>query len=543
MDRGASDGRETGSVAAIDGLARATARWHAKHAFVAAFVLVSAAKLWLAANLSPFGDEAFYWQESRQPAWSYSDVPGLTAWLIAAGESIGGHSTLAMRSWFLVLGGAVPWMMVLFARRCFGADAGWQAGLWTLAMPLAGTLGVLALPDVPLTFAALLALIALERALRTQSTAAWALVGLALAMAWLAHYRAAMLLASGFVLFIASPGGRAQWRRSGLWLALALSAFGLLPLVWFNLAHDWHGLGFQFVERHPWAFHADALVQPLEQALVVTPLLFIALLAALAHAWRRRREGLPWDLLAWIAGSSLMAWFLLGLFADAERFRVHWPLQAWLPLLAAVPVMLRVWRPGLRRAFAIAGGGLGVLGGMMVMAWLAAATLPASTPPAWSDPFPRHFVGWNEAGAAARRLLAADRDGNILLVADNFMLAAELDFAFDGTRPVFALDSPLNAKHGRAAQLALWDRDEAALHRHAGRRVLLAVDETALRERDRAAWLDALCRRVAVLEPVERLDLFDGRKRIAFLTGVVPAAGEAAGCAYPSRAGSFPWAL
>ena len=156
------------------------------------------------------------------------------------------------------------------------------------------------------------------------------------------------------------------------------------------------------------------------------------------------------------------------------------------------------------------------------------STLPSTA--AWGSPyamlaphkaFPRHFVGWNEVGDAARALIAQEPNAT-LLVADNFMLAAQLDFAVDATRPVYTLDSPLNAKHGRATQLALWSIDETALRAHGGRRVLLAVEVTALRERDRAAWLDGLCRRVADLQLVHSIDLFDGRKRIRFYRGRVP---------------------
>jgi hypothetical protein len=56
-----------------------------------AFVALFLVKLMLVARLSPFGDEAFYWQESRHLAWGYSDLPPLTAWLIPLGETVAGH--------------------------------------------------------------------------------------------------------------------------------------------------------------------------------------------------------------------------------------------------------------------------------------------------------------------------------------------------------------------------------------------------------------------------------------------------------------------
>ena len=54
--------------------------------FLGVWALVQVFKLGLASQLAPFGDEAFYWQESRRLDWGYSDLPPLTAWLIRAGE-------------------------------------------------------------------------------------------------------------------------------------------------------------------------------------------------------------------------------------------------------------------------------------------------------------------------------------------------------------------------------------------------------------------------------------------------------------------------
>ena len=176
--------RDQGSVAV--GLAR----WRA--VFVIAFALLCIARLMLAATLSPFGDEAFYWQESRHLAWGYSDLPPLTAWLIRLGESVAGHGLLGMRWPFLLIGSALPWLVRSFARDAFDERAGWQAALLCLALPLGGSLGVLALPDVPLTVAIMLAMVALQRALDRDRLRDWCLLGAALAVCWLAHYRAAM---------------------------------------------------------------------------------------------------------------------------------------------------------------------------------------------------------------------------------------------------------------------------------------------------------------------------------------------------------------
>lgn len=499
----------------------ATSRW--RWSFVVAFLLLLLLKGWIAATLSPFGDEAFYWQESRHLAWGYSDLPPLTAWLIRLGETVAGHGLLGMRWPFLLIGSALPWLVVAFGRAAFDARAGWQGGLLCLALPLGGSLGVLALPDVPLTVSIMLALLFLLRALRHDRLFDWLLFGAGLALAWLTHYRAAMPIMVGALFMLVTPRGRAQWRRGGFWLAMGVAALGLIPLAISNWYQHGAGLDFQLVNRNPWSFHADALVQPLEQALACTPLLYALLLWTAWRCWRRRGEGGPWDLIGVVSFGFVGLYFVLGLFADDLRFRAHWPLPGYLPLLVALPVLLREtvarrgWRMLCIAAFALAGlGQLTVLGYL----WLAASP-GAAQALASSKAFPSNFVGWHEAGAVAKQQLAAHP---AVLVADNFMLAAELQFQLGADTPVYSLDSPLNVKHGRAPQLAIWGRDEVALHRaHAETPMLLAVDEVALRSRERPDWLGSLCGRIDRPQLLQRLDLFQGRQHMAFYLGRVPA--------------------
>lgn len=508
-------------------------RWRA--AFWVVWTALLVVKLVLAAHLAPFGDEAWYWQERRHPAWGYSDLPPLTAWLIATGEALFGHGVLAMRAPFLALGALLPLVVVRIARDLFDDTDAWRAGLLALGLPMLGTLGIFALPDVPLTFASALALLAIERAARTHHLRDWALLGVALAFAWLAHYRAAMLLAAGFTFFALMPRGRALWRDPGLWLALAIMCLGIVPILVFNATHDWAALDFQLVQRNPWSFHADALVQPLEQALVCTPLFYLLLLWALWRLWRKRGQiqlvgkitvsdpFCSWDLLLCCAAVPILAYFVLGLFADDTRFRLHWPLPGYLPLLVALPVLLRDSK--VPKWFQTTTFALLAFGSVLAFAYLGMAAIPGGADAlARMKAFPQQFVGWREAVAQTRMLLAQPKFADSILVADNFMLAAELDFALDGSRPVYTLDHPINAKHGRATQLAIWRRDEAGLRaRGAGLPVLLVVEPGARRERERAAWLDTLCSRVADLAPVAALDAYDGRKRYRWYAGAVVA--------------------
>ena len=494
-------------------VARAARCWRA--CFWLVYLGTLAIKLAVASRLAPFSDEAFYWQESRHLDWGYSDLPGMTAWLIALGERLGGHGVLAMRAPFLLLGSLLPWLVRDLALRLAGPVQGWQAALWCLALPLASSLGVLALPDVPLTVAMLAAICALCRLRDDGSLLAWLSLGLSLAAACATHYRAAPLVLTGLWLILATPRGRGWWRQPGAWLAFGLAAVGLVPLLMSNLRTHGAGLAFQLWQRNPWHFHADTLVQPLEQAGVCTPLLYGLLAWAGLKVWCRRRQGWVWQVLAIYTVILWLGYAMGGLFADDARFRLHWPLPGYLPLLAVLPVL---WAERQH------GGGVRVIwGASWWLGWLAtlaglgllwAASLsPLPQAGHWGKLFPMQFTGWRESASMVAQL----RRPGQLLVADNFILGAELDFSLAGQSPVYVLDSPLNRYHGRAPQLALWQLDLPALRRRAGKdELLLVVDETALRERWRWSALEHLCGELASVRPLGRLEPDQKRRRFGF---------------------------
>ncbi|MBX3726630.1 MAG: glycosyltransferase family 39 protein [Xanthomonadales bacterium] len=475
-----------------------------RRAFLIAWSLLALAKLVLAVALPLFGDEAFYAWESRHPAWSYSDLPPLTAWLMAVGRLLL-PDELGVRLPFLLLGLALPWQVQALAARQFGEATGWRAGGLALLLPVAAALGVLALPDVPLAVISVAVAATFQRALAGAGLRAWLALGGWLAVGLLCHYRFGLVLVALAVTTLLLPAGRASLRGPGPWAAAALAALGLLPLLVFNLAHGLAGLRFQVLDRHPWQWQDSAWLQPLEQALVVGPVLVAMLLVAALRAARRPLASA--QVPALLALVLLAVVFGLGSFADAQRFRWHWPLPAWLWL---VPVLARdwpAWSPWLRRAAVATSGLLAAL----VLAWLAGAAVPGQSARLLAGKgYPANFSGWREAAGWVAPI--AGQGG--LLAADNFMLAAALAFYLPEDRrgPLYVLDDPANAWHGRAAQLEIWGVDEAALAA-SGEGGWLLAEETARRFSDRHAWYRDLCQRFSGLRLDGQLSLDGGRKR------------------------------
>lgn len=502
--------------------------------FVTLWCLLAAAKLWLAANLDLFGDEAFYAWEARHPAWAYSDLPAGTAWLAWLGMTVGGQTPLGLRWPFLLMGAAMPWLIVHLGTRWGGGERSWQAGLLFLLMPLTGLLGVLALPDVPLTFASLLCLVAIAELLERRRWSWLVVLAVGLVLGGLSHYRFVVPLAAGFAGLLLSGGGRRLLGWYPLWLALAVGAGAWLPLLLWNLDHHSAGLAFQLVERHPWQFQWQGLVYPFVQAFAVTPLLFALLLWTLWRVFLRWRKdgGARPALVLGTAALPLLGYFVLGFFADSERTSFHWPLPAYLPLMAILPSLFvetgaTRWRRWLRPA-----QGLAAIGLLVAFAWLAAAAVPSARQHlADARTYPDNFAGWRELAAGVRMELAA-MPADTALVVDNFMPAAALAFHLD--RPgIDVLDHPLNRKHGRAVQLALWERLVADL-RQRQRPVLLVMEEGAVRMRERLDWYQRLCEMIGPLPASRVVEVDHGRKRFHLFRLGPRESDERAGCVAPA---------
>ena len=507
-------------------------RLDARAVFIASWLALSLVKVAVAARLPLFVDEAFYWQESRHLAWAYSDLPGLTAWMIRIGTTLFGDGVLAVRLPFLVVAALVPWLVVRIAAREFDPRAAWMAGTATLLLPLAGTLGLLALPDAAMALATLLCVDAATRLLRKVSYGASLQLAAGLAIGALSHYRFAGVIGVGLVALLLLPAGRRALRDPRVWIAITFGAAAWTPLLAWNLENAEAGLRFQLVERHPWAWQPEGFWFAAIQGLLVTPLLFVALLMAAARAVRGRAPG-P-CLLGWLGGLVVLGFFALGFFADTQRVSFHWPLPGYLALMPLLPSALAAWPRGWR----IATWTLAACGLVAVLGYYALVSMPALRAQTASVKwYPANFAGWTELAQAVRERRAGMPAGT-RIIADNFKIGAELGFALGDAR-IDVLQHPLNRAHGRAPQLRLWGLEAAGDVDPLATPALLVVGATDVEYKHLLLRYQGLCRRFGPLPPPRVLNIDHGRVRyLLFALGTSRPAAQpgAAGCVAPAMA-------
>lgn len=438
-----------------------------------------------------FGDEAFYHWESLHPALAYSDLPGMTAWVIAAGEGLFGHSALAARSLFLISALLTQLLVMALANRLAGPRAACWSGWLMLLIPLLSLQGSHALPDSIILCLWAAQLLLLSHA-HQGARWAWLLSGLVAALGLMTHLRYGVLLFGVTVTWLAVGSARQQLRQIWPWIAALIGLAGLLPMLWFEAQQSFAQLGFQLIDRHPWAFQIQGLLQPLIQALMVTPILYLLLLLA---GWRARRSSATLAILAGCGLVPVVFYALAGLWADQMRFDLHWPAAAYLPLIILLSVaVVQEDAPKMRRwlsAGLLLSGTVTLIG--MVLLWQLHTAGVSPLKGKWAA---RNLVGWESLieSIGAQRDQLVDRietDSEPLMLFDHFMPAAQW-VARHGDAQVQVMDHPMNHKHGRAVQLAIWQVDQASIPT-GDWQGLLVVERRSDRFATQPAWLRAAC--------------------------------------------------
>jgi len=506
-----------------------------RRAIIAAVLLVAGFKLYLAASLGLFQDEAFYWMESQRLAPSYSDIPPLTAFVIRAGTEGFGTHVLGVRSFFLLAGAVVPLLLYWLARPIVGTRDAWLAAGCALLMPLvAVAVGAVAVADSLLIPVSLVFFGAFERATRTAEFKWWWLAGIALALGLLAHYRFATVALAGIVYLLFSANGRRMLKTPGPWLSAVLGALGLLPVLWFSFAQEHQALQFQFVDRHPWSFDPAGLKFVIDQALLTTPLLFGFLVAAWLRLGREARQADDRRLLLWLfATFPAGAYFLLSPFMGQQFETFHWPLIGYLPLLVVLPDLLRSarrWLAGATLAlavvFALAVGGVLVLQGHM--------DYLHSSFPGLVFKKNSNFAGWRPMAERAETWLQRLNGDELLLVGDHYVTAAQLSF-YTG-RTAYTTEPWKLANDGRAPQMRIWELDEVGVAEQRGRDALvvyLAAERGRYTPDRHQAALDRMCRMFEQVEHFDRMDLWGGIKIFDYYLGKKVGGGPAPNCPLP----------
>ncbi len=445
----------------------------------------------LAATLVVSGDEAYYWDASRQAELSYFDQPGMVIWVLAAGRMLLGSSALAVRLPALLAFLGFAMLLPALVRRLGGSPR--QAGhalLLTHAMPIVLLGFSYTSTDVAMTVA-YVAVVLGSVTIAQGDRKGWWIVGLASGLGFLAKYPIVVALAT-VPTALSVKAARDDLKTPIPWLAATLSAVLTLPVWLWERQHDFAGLRFQLSGRQEEpGWHLRYLLEFFGGSLALaSPILAVALIWALLRR-RHRPDDVAWR----VALTGALAPFLFfGLVSLRSQVAPHWSAPGLLLLVIVATLCV-----DLRSRWLKVGVGVGLTMSVLTLSVAAFPTWPPSLGIAAADadgPSPLiRIVGQRDVVAELEsrqsEWILEDGDPTLLVASDSYSWTHTASLLSAGrleTRLAFLSGGP--GSHGLAS--LYWHTPQSFV----GRDVLVFSQRKSL-----GAKLEPICTTVEPLEP------------------------------------------
>ncbi len=398
-------------------------------------MLLTLLRLFVAQRVGLGDAEAYYWTWSRELAWGYFDHGPAVAFLIWMGTLVLGPTPLGVRFTFILLSALTLWLCGwLAARLAHDGEAGLWAVVGLMAIPVFFVAGAAANPDVPFSACTILFLLT---ALFASEKKTWGWLILASFLVGIG------ICAKLFALVLLLPLLLAAWSYPRRWpalaSALAAALLGALPVLIWNVSHNWASLRYHLQDRHAQAigFSLTNVAKLVGGQLgYLTPLVLIGLGAAAVALWRQRQALSHARLFLWTALPLLFSGFLLILFVpNAEP---HWPSEGYLPLVVFLGTRLPHWlrsrrcaRPLLILALAFSALLVLIFHIHVLTSW-GIHLMPARYIPRYD--LTNELRGWPQVASGVLEQMS--RRKNLLVAACHYTTCSQLAFAAQGRFPV-----------------------------------------------------------------------------------------------------------
>ncbi|MBI5568843.1 MAG: glycosyltransferase family 39 protein [Desulfomonile tiedjei] len=414
----------------------------------------------VSANLIP--DECSYWTWSRRLDWSYFDNSGMVAYLIRLSTTLFGDNTpLSVRFPFLILSVATTYLVYRVSLLLFGdrSRALLLAVLYN-ATPIALLGGAAAVHDNALLFFWALTLWSVARFLKSQDPRWFYVIGIATGLAILSKYTGVLLLPSLLLFFLWVKRVRPWLRRKEPWFGVLIALVFTLPIVWWNVVHEWTSLSHVlFIGGGATSTGkriTDGLGYHLAQFILVSPLFYLALIIACGATLKSKlfRPSAEYALLL----SFGLPVVLFGVQAFRGHVEANWAVMGYLS--AAVLAVEVIWAarsenvPGIWKKFDGRylkwGFAVSIVPVMLAVlhAWIGLLPAAIERKIAKEDRIIWETRGWDGLGKHVAEL---QKPGDVL-AADSYQLCALLEFNVPGNPEVRYL-----APWRRPAQFDVWE--------------------------------------------------------------------------------------
>ena len=425
-------------------------------------------------------DEAYYWEWARHLDWSYSTKGPGVAWLIAASTGFFGTAEWTVRLPAAIAAGVGSILAAGAARemaRPRAIDdttnhlAPLLAAIAYQCVPAFQITGYVMTIDGPMLAAWMGAVWAAAAIVRTGSLRAWVGFGIAMAIGVLFKYTILLVPLGLAICLLRGKWGvdRAPVRGKHMGIALGIAAIGVLPIVVWNMAHDWLSvrhllghLGLPGGDRpgpsEPWHYTPMWTLEFVGLLLSAGgPLIALGVFGLLNRA-RALRPGMA-SLTLWLALPTAALYFFVSFVTEVEA---NWAIGAYAALVpAGAAAVAEGWsrRDHPVRFAAIA---TAVAGALVLLAFPLAEPLRPLlvASPRFGERIERgmsRMSGMRDVARHAEMVLLdlRTRSGEEpIVMADHYGRAAQLAFYLEGRPTVYCASSLDGA--GRPTQYDIW---------------------------------------------------------------------------------------
>lgn len=419
------------------------------------------------------GDEAHYWDWSRQLDLAYYSKPPGVALLIRASTEIFGDTMFGVRFPALLLAAATSIVTYMFTRQLFGSEKlALGTALLTHTVPIYVVGSFLMTIDPPVFLCWAIATTLLARAIQRETTSLpiWLGIGLVVAIGLIFKLNMATWLICAAVALLVDARGRRLLRSLRPLIALPVAALGFLPTLIWNIQNDF--VTFKHVSRQTGVTNVEGAwyLNPLEmiasQFGVVGPILAgFVIFAVVAVVRRERPTNLPARRFLLAVGGSYFAIVFLASFRT--NIEANWPAPAYFTLvilaaewLAARTKSLASWR-GIRGFFWTH---LAIAGVVLVVVhrsdWLYPFWRSVGVEPRRVDSQFIKMRGNAEVGQAISEELARLPPGTIV-IAPHYQIASLAAFYTAGHPTTYCIGSFFRGSERlRFSQFDRWERTD-----------------------------------------------------------------------------------
>lgn len=436
--------------------------------------LLTAFRFWYAGQHELLQDEAYYWQWSRHLDWGYYDNTPLAALVIRAFTTLLGSNETGVRAGAVVSALVASLFIYLLTKRLLGPPIALFAVTLANVVPLFAAGAVIMTHD-PVQLALWSATLYVVHRALTDRPRWWYAAGLLAGLAAQAKLNALLLLPGVFLYLLLSPTARDRWlKRPEPYLAGLVALLIFAPFVWWNHTHQnafWihiHAMGSRSGEHdRPLKWTLRFLG---DQALVLSPFVFLTYLYTLYDGWRRgAKEGNDGILFLWCPSVVV---FAATLFVSLRsKVEANWAVAAYITgLILVADVLRRVWqrRAVMGRTWAGLNVGVAVLlaVGTLFPALLYGMGVKFHKP---SQDRTNELYGWRTLANRVTQEQAAI-GGNPFVFGMNYRMPSEAAFYLPGQPQTYSL-----FLHDRANEYMFWEYPRQLVGRDA---VLITDDET-----------------------------------------------------------------